>query len=413
MIIYGFFYNLQKEIDYGKIIDKRRKAFIGMEKFKMIWKKFHITALFIVISVYLLLVTLLYFVLKWNDVVGANGKPYTFLDVLIFNVVTLAGNDYEFIDNNQTRLLGIIFLAFGTIAISMFTGYISSAFVEKRLNQERSIKKMQQMKNHILILGYKNDLKALILDIIRKNDKLKMENIILINNLEQEKLDLIKEDKDFKNLNILKGDYTIEQTLLNANVKEASKVLIIGENIESLDDELIDSRIFVTALMVRNLNSKCHICCEVRTKRYRDYLLQQNCAEVVYSEEYTRYILSTSTNYSGMSKVMSSFLDNGDGTSVQIIKIEDQWVGKKYKELFDYYKNEKKYLLIGVLENMGVEKELKHQILSDAQKSTNYGEIIQKMKNIKNIEMNNPRLNPQDDFILDKNMGAIILGEEK
>ena len=368
-----------------------------MEKFKTIWKKFHITALFIVISVYLLLVTLLYFVLKWNDVVGANGVPYTFLDVLIFNVVTLAGNDYEFVDNNLTRLLGIIFLAFGTIAISMFTGYISSAFVEKRLNQERSIKKMQQMKNHILILGYKNDLKALI----------------LINNLEQEKLDLIKEDKDFKNLNILKGDYTIEQTLLNANVKEASKVLIIGENIESLDDELIDSRIFVTALMVRNLNSKCHICCEVRTKRYRDYLLQQNCAEVVYSEEYTRYILSTSTNYSGMSKVMSSFLDNGDGTSVQIIKIEDQWVGKKYKELFDYYKNEKKYLLIGVLENMGVEKELKHQILSDAQKSTNYGEIIQKMKNIKNIEMNNPRLNPQDDFILDKNMGAIILGEEK
>lgn len=178
-------------------------------------------------------------------------------------------------------------------------------------------------------------------------------------------------------------------------------------------NELIDSRIFVTALMVRNLNSKCHICCEVRTKRYRDYLLQQNCAEVVYSEEYTRYILSTSTNYSGMSKVMSSFLDNGDGTSVQILKIEDQWVGRKYKELFDYYKNEKKYLLLGVLENMGVEKELKHQILSDAQKSTNYGEIIQKMKNIKNIEMNNPRLNPQDDFILDKNMGAIILGEEK
>lgn len=34
MIIYGFFYNLQKEIDYGKIVDKRRKAFIGMENSK-------------------------------------------------------------------------------------------------------------------------------------------------------------------------------------------------------------------------------------------------------------------------------------------------------------------------------------------------------------------------------------------
>ena len=294
-----------------------------------------------------------------------------------------------------------------------FTGYISSSMVERKLNPERVVKKMQNMKNHIIILGYKNDLKSLIQDILRKNKSLSIEDIVLINNLDQEKLNLIKEDNEFKNLKIYRGDYTVEQTLLNANIKAAAKVLIIGENIENLDDELIDSRVFVTALMVRNLNAKCHICCEVKTERYKNYLLQQNCAEVIYTEEYTRYILSTSTNYSGMSKVMSSFLDNGDGTSVQIVPIDSAWVGKKYKELFDYYKNEKKYLLIGVLENMGVERELKHQILSDAQKSTNYGEIIQKLKDVKNLETNCPRLNPSDDLILSKNMGAIVLGEEK
>ena len=43
-------------------------------------------------------------------------------------------------------------------------------------------------------------------------------------------------------------------------------------------------------------------------------------------DEYTRYILSTSTNYGGMSKVMSSFLDNGDGVSVQIAPISDKWI---------------------------------------------------------------------------------------
>ena len=172
--------------------------------------------------------------------------------------------------------------------LSMFTGYISSAFVERRLKQERVLKKMQNMKNHIIILGNKNDLKSLIQDILRKNASLSIENIVLINNLEQEKIDLLKEDKALKGLNVFKGDYTIEQTLLNANIKYASKVLIIGENIENLDDELIDSRVFVTALMVRNLNSKCHICCEVKTERYKNYLLQQNCAEVIYSEEYTR-----------------------------------------------------------------------------------------------------------------------------
>ena len=59
-------------------------------------------------------------------------------------------------------------------------------------------------------------------------------------------------------------------------------------------------------------------------------------------------------SYSGMSKVMSSFLDNGDGTSVQIDPIPESKVGMKYSELFDYYKKEKHILLLGILENMGV-----------------------------------------------------------
>lgn len=382
-------------------------------KVKSFFQKFHIKALFIILSVYLVLVTILYFVLRWQNVLNDQDEYYSYLDVLIYNILTIAGNDYFFDSVNASRIIGIIFLLFSMGVLSLITGYISSSMVERKLNPERVVKKMQNMKNHIIILGYKNDLKSLIHDILRKNKSLSIEDIVLINNLDQEKLNLIKEDNEFKNLKIYRGDYTVEQTLLNANIKAAAKVLIIGENIENLDDELIDSRVFVTALMVRNLNAKCHICCEVKTERYKNYLLQQNCAEVIYTEEYTRYILSTSTNYSGMSKVMSSFLDNGDGTSVQIVPIDSAWVGKKYKELFDYYKNEKKYLLIGVLENMGVERELKHQILSDAQKSTNYGEIIQKLKDVKNLETNCPRLNPSDDLILSKNMGAIVLGEEK
>ena len=61
---------------------------------------------------------------------------------------------------------------------------------------------------------------------------------------------------------------------------------------------------------------------------------------------------------------------------------------------------------------MGVEKDLKHQILSEAQKSTNYGEIIQRLKSVKNMETNFPYLNPSDDYLLERNTGAIILGKE-
>lgn len=370
------------------------------------FNKYHVIALLSIVAFYMVLVLVCYIALK------NSGGEYSFLDVLLINILTITGNDYEFITTPGARLIGILFLFLSLFLLSMLTGYISSLLVDRKLNSKRGLKKMQNLKKHIIICGWKNDIKSLIADILRKNKKLPIEQIVLVTNVDIDKIQALRDDPQLKGLNILKGDYTLEQTLNNVSAKYASKVLILGENLDNLDAELIDSRVFVTALMFRNMNSRCHICAEVKTERYKNYLVAQNCAEVIYTDEYTRYILSTSTNYSGISKVLSSFLDNGDGKSVQIEKISNEWLGKKYIDLFEYYKKEKNILVIGILENMGVEKELKHEILAEAQKSTNYGEIIQKMRTVKTLETNRPLLNPDDDYILERNMGIIFIGEE-
>ncbi len=370
------------------------------------FNKYHVIALLSIVAFYMVLVLVCYIALK------NSGEEYSFLDVLLINILTITGNDYEFITTPGARLIGILFLFLSLFLLSMLTGYISSLLVDRKLNSKRGLKKMQNLKKHIIICGWKNDIKSLIADILRKNKKLPIEQIVLVTNVDIDKIQALRDDPQLKGLNILKGDYTLEQTLNNVSAKYASKVLILGENLDNLDAELIDSRVFVTALMFRNMNSRCHICAEVKTERYKNYLVAQNCAEVIYTDEYTRYILSTSTNYSGISKVLSSFLDNGDGKSVQIEKVPDKWVGKQYIDLFNHYKQEKNILVIGILENMGVEKELKHEILAEAQKSTNYGEIIQKMRTVKTLETNHPLLNPNDDYILEKNMGVIFIGKE-
>ena len=383
--------------------EKRKRS----RDFKSFLERSHfVTSLLIII----LVLVVCYACYTFSD---ARANGLSFLDVIVYNLLALAGNDYEFTETPGGRLLGLIVLTLGMVALSTITGYISSALVARKLNVERGIKKMQNMKEHIIICGFKNDIKSLITGILRKNKNLSVTDIILITAAEDVKLQNLRDDDELKGLLILKGDFTEEQTLKNANIAKAAKVLIIGESGEGLDEELIDSRVFVTALMARNLNSKCHICAQIRTERYRNYLEAQGCAEVIYTDEYTRYILTTSTNYSGMSKVMSSFLDNGDGISVQIDQIPEKWIGKKYNELFEWYKKEKNILLLGILENMGVEKEIKHNILSEAQKSTNYGEIIQKLKTVKDMETNEPRLNPGDNYVIPMNAGAIILGEER
>ncbi|MCR4793180.1 MAG: NAD-binding protein [Lachnospiraceae bacterium] len=387
--------------------DNKRKTEEGRKSLIQVIRDSHAGTILLIL---ILVLVVCYACYIYSD---ARENGLSFFDVIIYNLLALAGNDYEFTDTPGGRILGLIVLSLGVVALSTITGYISSALVARKLNAERGIKKMQNMKEHIIICGYKNDIKSLITGILRKNRNLSVSDIILITAEEDVKLQTLRDDDRLKGLIILKGDFTEEQTLKNANVAKAAKVLIIGENGEGLDEELIDSRVFVTALLVRNLNSKCHICAQVRTERYRNYLEAQGCAEVIYTDEYTRYILTTSTNYSGMSKVMSSFLDNGDGISVQLEPVPEEWVGRKYCELFDWYKTEKNILLLGMLENMGVEKEIKHSILSEAQKSTNYGEIIQKLRTVKDMETNEPRLNPGDDYVIPVNAGAIILGEER
>ncbi|MBR5741354.1 MAG: hypothetical protein IKX91_02255, partial [Firmicutes bacterium] len=165
-------------------------------------------------------------------------------------------------------------------------------------------------------------------------------------------------------------------------------------------------------LMIKTLNPRCHVCAIVQTERYRNYLEAQNCDEIIYTEEYSRYILSTATSYTGMANVMRAMLDNGNGISIQIHPVEEKWRGKPYAELAAYYKNERGNLAIGVLENMGAEKTIKHSILADAMKSSNYGEVIQKLKTVKDAERNHPLLNPPDDYVLGMNMGVIVLAEE-
>ena len=187
---------------------------------------------------------------------------------------------------------------------------------------------------------------------------------------------------------------------------------MLGEAHDSLDAELVDSRIFVCTLMIKSLNPRCHVCALVQTERYRNYLEAQHCDEVIYTEEYSRYILSTATSYTGMANVMRALLDNGNGISIQILPVGDEWNGKQYAELAAYYKKEKGNLALGILENMGAEKTIKHTILANAMKSSNYGEVIQKLKTVKDAERNHPLLNPPDDLVLGMNMGVIVLAEE-
>ena len=351
--------------------------------------------------------------LYWYVEIGPGGKK-TFWDILLWNNINIIfSRGYtDYVPGTwQGRGVLMIFILFSMLFLSTIIGFISSKISAYNNSPARRLKKVQMLSHHIVIFGWKNDIRMLIEEILKKSDGLTAGDIVIVNNVNEMKIESLLMDKELKDIQYIRGDFTEEQTLLNANIKAASTALVLGEAHESLDAELVDSRIFVCTLMIKSLNPRCHVCAQVQTERYRNYLEAQGCDEVIYTEEYSRYILSTATSYTGMANVMRSMFDS-DGISIQILPVGEAWRNRSYGELAAWLKREKGTLALGVLENMGAEKTIKHAILADAMKSANYGEIIQKLKTVKDAERNHPLLIPPDDYVLGMNMGVIVLTEE-
>ena len=384
-----------------------------MKKFFAKLKKRTVSTKVLLILGFLAVYTVLCY-LYWAVESGPGGKK-TFLDILLWNNVNIVFSRgfTDFIPVTwKGRALLMVFILFSMLFLSTIIGFISSRINAYVSSPARRIKRVQTLSNHVIIFGWKTDIKVLIGDILRKSSTLTAEDIVIVNNVSDLKIQSLLMDKDLKGLKYIRGDFTEEQTLLNANIKQCSTALVLGENHESLDAELVDSRIFVCTLMIKTLNPRCHVCALVQTERYRNYLEAQNCDEVVYTEEYSRYILSTATSYTGMANVLRAMFDNGNGISIQILPVGPEWMDRTYAEIAAYYKQKKGILTLGVLENMGAEKSIKHSILSEAMKSSNYGEVIQRLKTVKDAELNHPLLNPPDDYALGSNMGVIVLAEE-
>ena len=204
--------------------------------------------------------TLLCFV-YWMVEIGPGGKK-SFLDILLWNNINIIfSRGYtDYVPSTwKGRALLMIFILFSMLFLSTMIGFISSRITEYRNSPVRRIRKVQLLSEHVIIIGWKNDIKTLITDIIRKSANLTAEDIVLVNNVSDLKMQTLLMDKELKGINYIRGDFTEEQTLQNANIRKATTALVLGEAQEGLEPELVDSRIFVCTLMIKAMNPRCHV----------------------------------------------------------------------------------------------------------------------------------------------------------
>ena len=143
-----------------------------------------------------------------------NSAINTLFDAIWYTLVTITTVGYG--DITPRSILGrtsaMILLLAGVALFGALSGKFASFLFDRQQKKDRGLLKMNKIKNHFLICGWKPNFERILEGILLANPEIPPEKIILLNNSSQNEMEKIKADSRFKNINYIHGDFTDEDT---------------------------------------------------------------------------------------------------------------------------------------------------------------------------------------------------------
>jgi len=320
----------------------------------------------------------------------------SFFETLYWAIVTVSTVGYGDItpSNSYSKMITVVLIIYGIIAMTLFGGLVTAKFVEKIIEKFKEWENMEHVNNHILLCGFNSQTHILIKTILEK--KLFPHNLIVLihEKLSPEIETIISKYK----IKFIEGDFSEEDILKKAKADKALKAVLIS------DDEISDVKILSAAILLKDLKKDIYTIAEIANPKFQTYLQKIHCDEIVLSKEYNSYLMAKSTLSPGISKVIGEILQD-DNFEIK------RYYGEKitYSELFNtYLKNDQ--LLIGVIENYGRADEFIKEFVQEVKRETKrVSEFVKYLEEIKHKELNKVILHPKKDYIITKFCGLIVL----
>lgn len=212
---------------------------------------------FLMIFLNIVIFSLITYVYEYN----ANNKHFSSIWVSIYwGIITSFTVGYGDIVPISTvgRISTSIMVILNVIFVSILTAGFSVSFINKLLELKEGEIRMKDLKDHIVICGY-NETSEEILENIMENDIDKEKPVVLITNVDKKDLGIDLS----KYIIYKKGDFIIENNLLDIAIDKASDVIIVGEKLPNLTERDIDARTALCGMLINALNPYCKLYVEV------------------------------------------------------------------------------------------------------------------------------------------------------
>jgi voltage-gated potassium channel len=242
------------------------------------------------------------------------------------------------------RLVGAGLMLGGFLSLSLLTATVASIFVERKFRRERGLEAIK-LANHILILGWHYDGEVLLAQLLRRLPV--TVPVVLVNKLPPEQLESLKEKYSTHQMEYLWGDFSREEILQKANVRQAAKALILADRQQGDSAGQVDQRTLLTALTLKAMHPKIRVLAELLGPENRSYLERAGVDQVLIRGQYDSSLIAGAIASPVLFRLFTSLL-TGDGQNLWTVPVPSRFIGRPLAELAAYLKERHQALLLAL-----------------------------------------------------------------
>ncbi len=338
------------------------------------------------------------------------GSPFgNFFQALWFTVVTITTVGYGDISpvTPAAQAWAMMEMLVGVGLVGVITGSVASGLVESNRKRALGLVPIRNLSGHIVICGWKKDLRSILLGILEVNPWLSSSDLVLVTTHQPAEVGELKRERKLRGLHFVLGSHTDPTALEMAHVGKAERVIILAdeEGGQGIDDA--DSRTVLAATTVETLNNVVYTCTEIIQPHFIRYLGPAGVEEVVLSEENARALLAAASLGNGIANVVTRFFPES-GEQLRGFPVPPRLIGASYGEVARHFRS---YgcLPIGLLENTGNLHARRRERIAEALREPEYATAVATLRAAGRVVSNLPRLVPHPETVVRENSKVLAL----